>query len=58
MTGDYLNAYATLGSVAVIGASAFAALIQLRHVRGSNELEAILSLQEDFRSPEVQAALH
>jgi hypothetical protein len=58
MTGDYLNAYATLGSVAVIGASAFAALIQLRHVRGSNELEAILSLQEDFRSQEVQAALH
>jgi hypothetical protein len=58
MTGDYLNAYATLGSVAVIGASAFAALIQLRHVRGSNELEAILSLQEDFRSPEVRAALH
>lgn len=58
MTGDYLTAYATLGSVAVISASAMAALVQLRHMRASNELEAVLALQEDFRSPEVQAALH
>lgn len=57
MTGDYLTAYATLGTVAVIGASAMAALVQLRHMRGSNELEAVLALQEAFGSPEVQAAL-
>lgn len=58
MTGDYLTAYATLGTVAVIGASAMAALVQLRHMRASNELEAVLALQEDFRSTEVQTALH
>jgi hypothetical protein len=52
-----ITAFATLGTVVVIGASAVAALIQLRHMRASNELEAVLSLQQDFQSPEVQTAL-
>ncbi len=52
-----LTALATLGTVVVIGASAIAALIQLHHMRASNELEAILALQRDFQSPQVQAAL-
>ena len=34
-----------------------AALIQLRHMRASNQLEAILALERDFRSDEIQAAL-
>lgn len=57
MSWEELTAVATLGTVVVIGASAIAALIQLRHMRASNELEAVLSLQRDFQSPEVQAAL-
>jgi hypothetical protein len=52
-----ITALATLGTVVVIGASAVAALIQLRHMRASNELEAVLALQDDFQSPELQAAL-
>lgn len=58
MNPEVLTAYSTLGTVVVIGASAIAALVQLRHMRASNQLEAILSLEKDFRSPEVQAALH
>lgn len=58
MSPELLTAIATLGTVVVIGASAVAALIQLRHMRASNELEAVLSLQRDFQSTEVQAALH
>jgi hypothetical protein len=58
MQAETLTAWATLGTVIVIGASAVAALIQLRHMRASNQLEAVLSLEQDFRSPPVQGALH
>lgn len=57
MTAEQITALATLATVVVIGASAVAALIQLRHMRASNELEALLALQHDFRAPEMQAAL-
>jgi hypothetical protein len=58
MNAEYLTADATLATVVVIGASAIAALVQLRHMRASNQLQAVLSLESDFRSPEVQASLH
>lgn len=58
MAPEMITALATLGTVVVIGASAVAALIQLRHMRASNELEALLALQKDFQSPPIQAALH
>lgn len=58
MSPESLTAFATLGTVVVIGASAVAALIQLRHMRASNELEALLALQKDFQSPPIQASLH
>lgn len=57
MSAELLTAFATLGTVVVIGASAIAALIQLRHMRASNELEAVLALQREFQSPQVQGAL-
>lgn len=58
MSAELLTAYATLATVIVISASALAALIQLRHMRASNELEAVLELNKDFRSSDVQNALH
>jgi hypothetical protein len=58
MSPESLTAFATLGTVVVIGASAVAALIQLRHMRASNELEALLALQKDFQSPPIQTSLH
>lgn len=50
-------ALAQTGTLIVIGASVVAALVQLRHMRAGNELQALLSLQHDFRAPELQAAL-
>lgn len=55
---EAITAYATAGTVVVIGASAIAALVQLRHMRASNQLEGLLSLEADFRSQPVQSALH
>lgn len=50
-------AVAQLGTLVVIGGSVIAALIQLRHVQGGNQLQALLALERDFRMPELQAAL-
>ena len=57
MTAEVLTAIGSLTTCIVIGASAVAALIQLRHMRVSNQLEALLSLERDFRSDEIQYAL-
>ena len=57
MGAEVLTAWATVGTMVVISASALAALIQLQHMRAGNQLEALLSLERDFRAPEVQAAL-
>ncbi|HXO16705.1 MAG TPA: hypothetical protein VN909_00910, partial [Candidatus Dormibacteraeota bacterium] len=45
------------GTLVVILGSVVAALIQLRHIRAGNQLQALLSLERDFRAPELQAAL-
>jgi len=54
---EWFTAFSTFGTVVVIGATAVAALIQLRHLRAANQLEALLSLERDFRAPELQEAL-
>ncbi len=41
----------------VILISVVAAVVQLRHIRAGNELQALLSLVRDFRDRELQAAL-
>ena len=53
---DWLTAIGSMGTFAVIAASASAALFQLRHMRAANQLEAILAMEEHFRDPELQAA--
>ena len=57
MRPDVLADWAQVGTFVVILGSVLAALIQLRHIRAGNQLEALLSLQREFRVPEVQAAL-
>ncbi len=52
-----LSAFAETGTMIVILISVVAAVIQLRHIRAGNELEALLSLERNFRDPELQAAL-
>jgi hypothetical protein len=53
----WLSAFAETGTLVVILASVLAALIQLRHIRAGNQLQALLSVEHDFRAPELQAAL-
>ncbi len=57
ISAEYLTAISSLGMFVVIAASALAAVVQLRHLRASNQLEALLSLERDFRSEEMQRAL-
>jgi len=57
MNAEQLTALGTILNAIVIGATAVAALVQLRHLRASNQLDALLSLERDFRSAEMQAAL-
>ncbi|HEY8314187.1 MAG TPA: hypothetical protein VIG51_08405 [Candidatus Baltobacteraceae bacterium] len=57
MTIELLNSAATVGTFVVIAASAIAALIQLRHMSAGNQLDAILSLERDFRGEAIQNAL-
>jgi hypothetical protein len=52
-----LSAFAETGTFVVIVASVGAALIQLRHIRAGNQLQALLALEHDFRAPDLQAAL-
>lgn len=52
-----LSALAETGTLVVIVVSVLAALVQLRHIRAGNQLQALLSLERDFRAPELQSAL-
>ncbi|HEY1976886.1 MAG TPA: DUF4760 domain-containing protein [Candidatus Baltobacteraceae bacterium] len=55
---EFVNTVATLGTFLVIAATAIAAIVQLRHMRGSNQITAFSQLQEIMESPELQAARH
>jgi hypothetical protein len=46
MSTELLNSIATLGTFVVIAATALAALVQLRHMRGSNQIAALSDLYE------------
>lgn len=57
MSLELLNTLAQLGSFVVFTATAVAALIQIRHLRASNELDAFLHLSDALRKPELGEAL-
>jgi hypothetical protein len=56
MSAEWVTAIATLGTFLVIAASATAALIQLRHMRGSNQIAALTEFRETMESDKFQAA--
>lgn len=56
MSADWVTAIATAGTFVVIAASAAAALIQLRHMRGSNQIAALTECRETLESPEFNSA--
>jgi hypothetical protein len=56
MSLELVNTVGTLGTFVVIAATAMAAIIQLRHMRGNNQITAFHQLQEITESPELQDA--
>ncbi len=58
MSLEVLNTVATLGTFFVIAATAVAALIQLRHVRSSNQIAALNELRESQQTEAFITALH
>ena len=56
MTLELWNTFATFGTFVVIAATAIAALVQLRHARGSNQLAAFAELRTESQTPQFEAA--
>ncbi|HZZ64949.1 MAG TPA: hypothetical protein VFE17_05605 [Candidatus Baltobacteraceae bacterium] len=56
MTAEWVSAFAALGTLLVIAATAFAALVQLRHIRSANQLSGLLHFTAVFESDEIQHA--
>ncbi|HEY1976750.1 MAG TPA: hypothetical protein VGG89_09410 [Candidatus Baltobacteraceae bacterium] len=56
MSLEWVTALATLGTFIVIAASAVAALLQLRHMRGSNQIAALTECRETLESEAFQDA--
>src|SRR5579872_3742828 len=56
MSAEWVTAIATAGTFVVIAASAAAALQQLRHMRGGNQLAALTECRETLESDEFQNA--
>jgi hypothetical protein len=56
MTAEWVSALAAAGTLAVIAATAFAALAQLRHIRAANQLTGLLHFTAAFESDEIQSA--
>lgn len=56
MNAEWVTAIATAGTFVVIAASAIAALLQLRHTRGSNQIIALTECREKLESEEFQDA--
>ena len=54
MSVDLVSTLAAVGTFVVIGATAVAAVIQLRHMRASNQLGALLALEREFHGEELQ----
>lgn len=56
MSPEWITAIAAAGTFVVIAASAIAALLQLRHMRGSNQIVALTECRETLESPEFRDA--
>ncbi len=56
LSAEWISTAATVGTFLVIAASAIAALVQLRHMRGSNQIIALTECRETLESPEFRDA--
>lgn len=51
---EAINTAATVATLVVLTAGAIAAVVQMRHMRTGNQLEAFLDIYERAQSPEIQ----
>lgn len=58
MSLESLNTFATVGSFLVIVATALAAMVQLRHMRGGNQIAVLSELQAAQQTSSYVKALH
>ncbi|HXW52296.1 MAG TPA: DUF4760 domain-containing protein [Candidatus Acidoferrales bacterium] len=58
MSLELLNTLGTLLTVAIVSATAIAALVQLRHLRAGNQINAMLSIGDRFQSAEFRNELY
>ena len=56
MSLELVNTFGTLLTVAIIAATAIAAMVQLRHLRAGNQINAMLSIGNQFDDKEYRAA--
>jgi hypothetical protein len=55
---EALTALASVASALIVLVASIAAVLQLRHLRLANQLEAYLDIMTSFQSPEMTAARH
>jgi hypothetical protein len=56
MSLELVNTLATFGTFLVIAGTAIAAIVQLRHARSSNQIEALAELTAERDNPETRSA--
>jgi len=56
VTAEWVSAFAAVATFIVIAATAFAALVQLRHIRSANQLTGLLHFTQTFASDAIQSA--
>ncbi len=56
ITPEYLTALASIGTFIVIAVTAIAAIVQLRHIRASNQLTGVMQYTNLFESEQIQQA--
>ena len=57
MSEAWLTIALSAATLVVVGAASVAAIVQLRHLRTSNQLNALLEIMNQWNQPTVQAAL-
>jgi len=57
MTAEWVTAWSALGTLVVVAGTAIAALAQLRHMRGSNQIAALMECRAAMESPETRRML-
>jgi hypothetical protein len=58
MSLELINTFGTLLTVAIIAATAIAAIVQLRHLRAGNQINAMLAIAENAMGQKFRDALH